>query len=359
MPVPPDQAPGVGLPPPDAASPDDPGVLPSRTRTRLSPLGLAAAAAGLGLFAWALHRTGLGTIADGIGRVGAGFLAILALAGLRFWVRAVAWALATEGSVPLRVRDTFPALVAGDTLGNLTPLGLVLSETVKVAFVRRRISMMAALAGITVENLAYTLSVAVVIGAGTIALLSLFDVGDVLRHVTALGLTAIVGLVLLVAVVLWRQIKVASGTLAWLERRGRGPGGLTTRLAKLRTLEDLVYGFAGRHPGRTAAVLLLECAFHLLGILEIWITLALLLGGAAPTLLTTFVLESVNRTIMVVFKFVPLRLGVDEVGTELLTRTLGLPAGIGVTMAVVRKARMISWSAVGVGFLVRRGVGRQ
>jgi hypothetical protein len=64
----------------------------------------------------------------------------------------------------------------------------------------------------------------------------------------------------------------------------------------------------------------------------------------------------VNRTIMVVFKFVPLRLGVDEIGTELLTRTLGLPVGMGVTMAVLRKARMIVWSAIGIAFLVRRGL---
>lgn len=63
-----------------------------------------------------------------------------------------------------------------------------------------------------------------------------------------------------------------------------------------------------------------------------------------------------NRTITVVFKFVPLRLGVDEVGTELLTRTLGLPAGIGVTMALVRKARILSWTAIGVSMLVARGV---
>ena len=62
---------------------------------------------------------------------------------------------------------------------------------------------------------------------------------------------------------------------------------------------------------------------------------------------------------MVVFKFVPLRLGVDEVGTELLTRTLGLPLGIGVTMAIVRKARMLAWSAIGVGFVVQRGLTRE
>ena len=119
--------------------------------------------------------------------------------------------------------------------------------------------------------------------------------------------------------------------------------------------------FRLRHPPprHVVALLVLELAFHVLGVAEIWYSLSLLAGAAAPTLLSTFVLESVNRTIMVVFKFVPLRLGVDEVGTELLTRTLGLPIGIGVTMAIVRKARMIVWSAIGIVFLVRRGSSRR
>jgi hypothetical protein len=151
-------------------------------------------------------------------------------------------------------------------------------------------------------------------------------------------------------------VKLVTRTLEWLEGRGGGPSAIVSRLGKLRTLEELIYGFAGRYPGRTAGILALEIAFHLLGIAEIWFTLALLAGPAAPTLLSTFVLESVNRTIMVVFKFVPLRIGVDEVGTELLTRTLGLPLGIGVTMAIVRKARMLAWSAAGIAFLAKRGL---
>ena len=105
-------------------------------------------------------------------------------------------------------------------------------------------------------------------------------------------------------------------------------------------------------------LLALESSFHVLGVAEVWVTLQLLAGAAAPTLLTTFVLEAVNRTIMVAFKFVPFRLGVDEAGTELMTRTLGLDFGTGVTMAIVRKVRMLVWSAVGVAILAGRGFRR-
>lgn len=329
---------------------------PGVASKRLSPLGIAAAGAGLLLFWWALRRTGLAPVTDGIRRVGAGFLVILVLAGLRFWLRAWAWAVATAAPGRLGVRETFPAFVAGDALGNLTPLGLFVSEPVKAAIVRRRVSTMEALAGIAVENLAYTVSVFLIIAAGMVALLFEFQTGVLVRQIAIAALGVIFAALLAGTVVLLRQIKIVSGALHWLERRGRAPDRLARRLGKLRELEDLIYGFAGRSPRRVATLVALELTFHVFGVAEIWYTLGLLLGAAAPGPLTTFVLESVNRTITVAFKFVPLRLGVDELGTELLTRTLGLPLGIGVTMAIVRKARVLAWSAIGVVLLVRLGL---
>jgi hypothetical protein len=53
----------------------------------------------------------------------------------------------------------------------------------------------------------------------------------------------------------------------------------------------------------------------------------------------------------VIFKLVPLQLGVLQVGTELVAVAIGLPAGIGVTTSLIRTARVLVWSAVGVGLL--------
>jgi hypothetical protein len=322
-----------------------------------SPLGVAGALAGLLLFAYTIEQTGTAPIAEGIRRVGFGFIVIIVLSGLRFLVRAWAWTLCAEDLGDLRIRDTFPALVTGDALGNLTPLGLFVSEPAKAALVRHRVTLMSALSAVAIENIFYTLTVALVIVAGTTALLFEFDVPQALQ---AASLAALGGVIVAVlggaAIVAW-QVKLVSGTIGWLERRRAGPASLVARLEKLRTLEDAIYGFHQRHRTRAMPILLLETAFHVLGVAEVWVTLVLLLGPAAPGLVTTFILEAVNRTITVVFKFVPLRIGVDEAGTELLTRTLGLGTGIGVTMAVVRKVRMLFWTGIGVGVLVRRGVG--
>jgi hypothetical protein len=324
---------------------------------RVSPLGLAAAAFGLALFAWTIREAGLGLVADGIRRVGLGLLAILTLGGLRFLVRAWAWSLCADEGV-LRVRDTFPALVMGDTLGNLTPLGLFVSEPAKAALVRRRVSLMTALASITLENLFYTLTVALVIAAGTVALVWAVGVAPALRQSAFIALLAMVLVVIAGALVLTQRLRILAPTLAWMERQNLLPAALGVRLDKITSLESQVVGFAARHPARVASILAIEMSFHVLGVVEVWVTLLLLVGPAAPTLLSTFLLEAVNRTITVLFKFVPLRLGVDEAGTEVVTRVLALPAGVGVTMAVVRKVRMLAWMALGVALLSARGVRR-
>jgi hypothetical protein len=81
-----------------------------------------------------------------------------------------------------------------------------------------------------------------------------------------------------------------------------------------------------------------------------------LLYGSAPPLVTSFILETTNRLITVVFKFVPLRLGVDEAGTALFTQVLGLGSQTGVALAIVRKVRVLFWAAAGAILLLREGL---
>jgi hypothetical protein len=77
------------------------------------------------------------------------------------------------------------------------------------------------------------------------------------------------------------------------------------------------------------------------GIAEVYVTLQLVGTAVAPTLLAALVLESAGRLINVVFTFVPLRLGVDEAGSGVLSTVLQLGTTPGVTLALVRKARIL------------------
>jgi hypothetical protein len=119
-------------------------------------------------------------------------------------------------------------------------------------------------------------------------------------------------------------------------------------LTNVTAIENQVFGFASRHPGRLPSLLALEAAYHLTGVMEIWLTMRLI--TAEPVgFVTAFVLEFVNRTITIAFQFVPMWLGVDEAGTGAVTTALRLGGAAGVGLALVRKARVVLWTGVGLG----------
>lgn len=327
---------------------------PAARRPRVTAGGLVAALFGALLFAYTISRTSVGPIVDGLRSVGWGFTVILALSGLRTLARATAWTLCSPGNHALRLRDTFPAFLTGEALGNVTPLGLFVSEPTKAVFVRHRVTLMTAISGLATENVLYTLSVAVMIAAGTIALLFSFDVPRAIRLASLIAIVGMLALLVSAVWVLTRQVRIVTGLLDWLHRRRLAPDALIQRLEKLRVLEDRIYTFHRRYPERLLPVLALEAAYHVAGVAEVFVTLMWV--SHAPTLLIAFVLETANRTTNVIFKFVPMRLGVDEAGTEILTRVLGYQNATGVTLAIVRKMRVLFWTAIGIILLARRGL---
>lgn len=321
------------------------------------PLTLAGAlttAAGLALFVWLIWHVGPGEIWEGFRQIGWGLAAIVAIAGLRFAARAAAWRLCIEPPHHLRFTDAFAAVVSGDVLGNITPLGPIVGEPAKAAFVRARVSLAAALAALAIENLLYALSVAAMIAAGAIALLLRADVAAPLRNAGEMAIVGVFALYLGTIWTMWRRPAVLSRGLAIVARLTSSPS-LGGRIEKVRVLEDQIYTFASRRRHALLPLGSLELAFHALGVLEVHVTLWLL-QGESPEVLTSFVLETVNRLITVVFKPVPMQVGVNEAGTAFVTQMLGQGFDLGLKLAIVRKARVLFWMLMGTGLLVRHGL---
>ena len=324
------------------------------TSRKSALFGGALTLLGLALFVYFIWKTGPAELAAHVSRIGLGFLLVLAISFIRPAVRALAWTLCFEPPHRLAFRDAFRAYVAGDAAGNLVPLGVVVSEPAKAAFVRDRVPLGVAFSAIAVEYLFYSLSVIIFIFAGAGTLLLLFPLPRGLRWAT-IGTLVGVGVVALAAFVIIRlRWRFLSGTLEALYGRGIGRRALETRRERARALEDRVYGFYARNRWRFFPILLLEACFHLSGILETYVIL-LFISTPTPTLLAAFVLESVNRIINVVFKAVPFRVGVDEAGMDLLMRVLQFGGASGVALALIRKGRVLCWTALGLALLASRG----
>jgi hypothetical protein len=323
------------------------------SRKRLTPLGIIFAALGLALFAYFVKKAGIGQIADGIRRLGAGFLIILAISAVRQIVRSLAWSLCVEDPYRLRFWDAFRARVMGDAIGTVLPFtSFIISEPAKPALIRDRLPLMAGMSAIAIENIFYSLSVAVNISCGMIALLLSFTLPKGMRVASLIVLALILVVIALGTLLIRRQAGFISGTAGFLHRRGLSEKWVD----KGRIMEDRIYGFYRRHQARFIPILLLEACFHLAGVCEIYVTLSFISQDQAPTFLTAFILESVNRVITMAFKFVPLRMGVDEAGTGKISKVLLFTEVTGVTLAIVRKARDIFWAAVGMALLLQRGL---
>jgi hypothetical protein len=321
--------------------------------------GIIFAAGGLSLFAYYVWKAGPQGIWQNITQLGAGFIVVILISSVRPFVRAVAWTRCFEGGARLRVRDALKAYLAGDALGSLTPLGMVVSEPAKAAFVRDRVPVVASISALAVENLFYMLSVALFIFAGTAALLLSFPLNSKLRLASYATLVVVALVVFTGYLVIRRQWRFVSGVLAAFERRGFARRLVASRGERVRAIELRIYGFYEHNRARFIPILALEGCFHLAGVAEVYATLYFILDQppAFPALaLAAFVLESVNRVINVIFKFVPMRVGIDEAGTGLFTKVLKFGTTAGVTLAIIRKARVLVWTAVGVAVLVRHGL---
>ncbi len=327
-----------------------------RTRNRnLAPVGIVFALLGLLLFAYFVKKAGLTEITAGIRRLGAGFVLILAISSIRHIVRSLAWIKCFEPPFRLRFRDAPAARIMGDALGNIIPLASVaVSEPSKAFFVRDRVPLMVGLSALAVENIFYSLSVAIFIFSGTATLLLTFSLPKPLRYASLGALATTLVIVPIGYFLIRRQWRFLSGTLGLLGNCGIARNWMTRMRPRAETLEQRIYGFYERNQISFLSIFALELVFHLAGVIEIYATLTYV-SPIAPTLLTAFILESVNRIINVVFKFVPLRTGVDEAGTGMLSKVLGFTTATGVTLAIVRKGRDIFWAAIGVVLLLHKG----
>jgi hypothetical protein len=324
--------------------------VPSPRRT-VSATGVLTAAGGLALLVWVVVGVGVGEIAADVRQVGWGLVLIVGFGGLRFLLRAVAWRLCLDPPHRLGLKDAFAAVICGDAIGNLTPLGPLVGEPAKAAFVRGRVPLAPALTALAIENVLYTLSAAAMIAAGMVALLVRFQLPPDIRGVGQLAIAGTFALFAAALWMLWRQPALISRAL------GIAPP-LRKHAERMRQMEEEIYTFASRHRRALPALAGAEIGFHVLGVAEMYLTLWLL-SVSGPTLLHAFLFETANRLITVVFKVVPLRLGVDEVGTAYFATLIGLPYRTGLALAIIRKFRMLSWMSVGGVLLVRAGLIRQ
>jgi hypothetical protein len=317
-----------------------------------SPINIAIAIVGAALLVVTVQRVGgWSAVVDGIASVGWWFAAVVLLGAVRMAARARAWQLCvrTTGSTPLTFPHAFRALLAGDAAGTLTPLGVLASEPTKILMTRLHLSTVTSIASVAIENAFYTASVLIVLLAGTWLFLQRANVPVGLEQISEIILVAVA---IAGAIAIWAArtqpavLSRLAPVIAKLAGRAHAPADA------VKDVEARIYGVLRWPFGRILHVASWEAVFHVLAVTEVWVILRVLIPDV--TVGEAFLLESAGRFVTVAFKFVPYRLGIDEMGSGAVAQVLGLGPANGVTLALVRRLRIIVLNVAGVGLLVRR-----
>ena len=301
-------------------------------------LTAACTVAGIGLFVYVVRRAGAAEILDGIQRVGWGLVIILLLAGVRFVLRSECWRLCMPDAARLPPGRAFRAFLAGDSVGNVTPLGMVASEPTKVLLSRHHLATRDAVASLAAENVIYAASVATMVSMGLLVVLLTVPL-------TATWRWGLGGALVSIAVAVIAGRRLLRGT--WDARRGARPAWREP----IAAVRQAVAAFSEGQANRFRRAYALDLVYHAIAVLEVFLTLRWVLGDRSPSLTQAIAFEALNRALVVAFKFVPFRVGVDEALTGAAAPMLALDPAAGITLAVVRKVRNLFWTGVGLAII--------
>lgn len=311
------------------------------TRTVRSLLLLS----GLSVVAFLVRRAGPRFVWALLVGTGWAFLAVVGIYAIYVAARAAALRRTMLGE-RMRFADVLRIRVSGEAVEMLTFTGPFLAEPAKGwLLMRRGLAPADAFAAVVTEYLLYAV---VSSGLALIALWLLLARGALppavrsaaivtmaltIAFPAAFAFAAITGIGLIVPVLRLSRVLIGA-------RRAERAAQEFTRV------EDAIIRFLHEHHARLAEVLAIETAAHLLLVLEIWIVLAAL--GVSDSWNQPFIIEGAVKFVPIAFAFVPGQFGALEGAHALIASAIGLPAAVGLTLALLRRLRSLLVATAGV-----------
>lgn len=214
-------------------------------------------------------------------------------------------------------------------------------EPVKLLFVRDRVPMRAAFSGAAVERLAS-------MSAGATLMLTAGIVVAARQTPVGLAWVAAATLALSIALALRHRARPRA------DQPGTDVAGGRWRTARASTRAVGIDLWRNRRPA-LAGIGALGLVQEAVNVAEAYLLLTWL--GAAPAITTVIVFEGATRVVNTLGQFVPGRMGVSEASSALVAGTLSLTPAFGLSLALARRARSLSWAIAGLSLLARRTVG--
>jgi len=307
-------------------------------RWRKSRSNLLIAAVGTALMAWVIVHAGPSAIIQQLKALRVALPIVVVLSLARLLLQTFAWsaALKSEG-----LEVSAPRLIgirlASQGMGYLTVFGPVLSEPMKINLLRTPVASTAT--ATFLDNGVYWFTSALIGIAGCLCVSLLKAQGAA----SALALATVFALIIAFIV---RRKAVLSGVAGAVGKRS------PSWLNKGAKIETAIRDVRAQKPELVSRMFWMDLACQLLLVSEVAVVLWSL--RLPFHLVTVFAIEGLTRAVKMMTGWVPARLGADESGAMSAFAASGLSPAFGLTLALTRRARDLSWALVGLAWLAWR-----
>jgi glycosyltransferase 2 family protein len=308
---------------------------------------LAMVVIGTGLLATVLASIDIAQVLSLIGRIGWGFLLVLAVAALLFSADVASW-LAVLPALPFNLRQglwLWKVRLVGEMLNVTTPLGGLGGEPAKgfILVKHRGLDARQTIASLLVARTSLLLSFLPFLGIGYALMLKEPALGR--SFVAAVGVGSLLFAGGILGFFLVQRFRVASKLAAFFHR-SRYTAGLERVLNEVRAVEDEIQRLYVFAPLRFGGALGLAFLGWLLGALELFVISSLL--GYPLTAGEILIIEAIAQLVRQATGLIPGSLGATEGALLLLYGAFAGEPSVGVAVALVRRARELVWIAAGL-----------
>jgi uncharacterized protein (TIRG00374 family) len=316
-----------------------------RTLLRLLALG-----AGLGLFAWFVHDAGVVEIRGAFAPLGAGAILIVLPYCLVYSLDTLGWrfAFASMHHSRLSYAMQIKLRMAGEAINTLIPSAFIGGEPVKVYLAHKHgVPTVPAAQSVVVAKTTMTLAELVFIALAALAAAETLAPGSPVQR----GMTIVTAVAaIIVALMFWLQSRGMFAGLVTIARKLHiSLPALELNERHLRELDDTIIAFYRSDRARFFWSTAAHFGGWITGVIEVALG-CWLLGHPIPWS-QAFAIEAFTAIAKGLGAFAPGSIGVQESGIVFLFRIFGLPEGLGIAYAILRRGREIVFVALGSAFL--------
>jgi hypothetical protein len=307
----------------------------------MSKTNLLLAVVGIVLLGWVVVHAGPSAIMHQLKALRVALPIVVALSLARLFLQTLTWsaALRSEG-VDVGMPRLVGIRLASQAMGYLTVFGPVVSEPMKINLLRTPVAATAT--ATFLDNGVYWFTTALVGIAGCISI-------SLIKAQSAALTIAFCAAFALITVFIARRKAVLSSIVRALGTRS------PSWLNHGAKIESAIREVRAQKPELVGQMFWLDLACQLLLVSEVAVVLWSL--RLPLHLLTVLAIVGLTRGFKMMTGFVPARLGADEGGAMSAFAASGLSPALGLTLALTRRARDISWALVGLAWLVWRSQG--